>query len=64
MKKRCSEGQLVGFLREPEASLPVKELCRRHGVSEVVTPCGGTRVGDERLGRETSEGAEHPRTRS
>ena len=34
MKKRFSEEQIIGFLREAEASLPVKNLCRRHGFSE------------------------------
>ena len=34
MKKRFPEGQIIGFLREAEAGLPVKELCRRHGFSE------------------------------
>jgi putative transposase len=34
MKKRYSEEQIIGFLREAEAGLPVVELCRRHGFSE------------------------------
>ena len=34
MKKRFSEAQIIGFLRESEAGLPVKNLCRRHGFSE------------------------------
>ena len=34
MKKRFSEAQISGFLREAEAGLPVKQLCRRHGFSE------------------------------
>ena len=34
MKKRYSEEQIIGFLREAEAGMPVKELCRRHGFSE------------------------------
>ena len=34
MKKRFSEEQIIGVLREAEAGLPVKELCRRHGFSE------------------------------
>ena len=33
MKKWFSEAQIIGFLREAEAGLPVKELCRRHGFS-------------------------------
>jgi putative transposase len=26
--------QIIGFLREADAGLPIKELCRRHGFSE------------------------------
>lgn len=34
MKKRLSEEQIIGFLREAEAGMPIKDLCRRHGFSE------------------------------
>ena len=34
MKKRYTEEQNIGFLKEAETGLPVKELCRRHGFSE------------------------------
>jgi len=34
VKKRFSEEQIIGFLREAEASMPVKDLCRKHGFSE------------------------------
>ena len=34
MKKRYTEEQIIGFLKEAEAGTPVKELCRRHGFSE------------------------------
>ena len=34
MKKRFTEEQIIAFLREAEAGMPVKELCRRHGFSE------------------------------
>lgn len=34
MKKRFTEEQIIGFLREVDAGLPVKDLCRRHGFSE------------------------------
>ena len=29
-----SEEQIIGFLREAEAGMPVKDLCRKHGFSE------------------------------
>jgi putative transposase len=34
VKKRFSEEQIIGFLREAEAGMKVKELCRRHGFSQ------------------------------
>ena len=34
MKKRFSEQQIIGFLREADAGMAIKELCRRHGFSE------------------------------
>ena len=34
MKKRYTEEQIIGFLREADAGLPIKELCRKHGFSE------------------------------
>lgn len=34
MKKRYTEEQIIGFLREADAGLPLKELCRKHGFSE------------------------------
>jgi len=34
MKKRFSEEQIIGFLKEAEAGIPVKELCRKHGFSD------------------------------
>ena len=34
MKKRFTEQQIIGFLKEAEAGMPVKELCRQHGFSD------------------------------
>jgi putative transposase len=34
MKKRFSETQIIGFLREADAGVAVKELCRQHGFSD------------------------------
>ena len=33
-KKRFSEQQIIGFLKEAEAGVPVKDLCRKHGFSD------------------------------
>ena len=33
-KKRFPEQQNIGFLKEAEAGMPVKELCRKHGFSD------------------------------
>jgi putative transposase len=53
MKKRFTEEQIIGFLREAEAGLPIKELCRRHGFSEASyylwrSKFGGMSVSDAR----------------
>ncbi|OLH21464.1 transposase [Xanthomonas oryzae pv. oryzae] len=34
MKKRFSEEQIIGFLREADAGIAIRDLCRRHGFSE------------------------------
>jgi putative transposase len=34
VKKRFSEEQIIGFLREADRGVAVKELCREHGFSE------------------------------
>jgi putative transposase len=34
VKKRFSEEQIIGFLKEAEAGVPVKELARKHGFSD------------------------------
>jgi len=34
VKKRFTEEQIIGFLKEADAGMPVKDLCRRHGFSE------------------------------
>jgi putative transposase len=53
VKKRFSEEQIIKFLREGEAGVPVKELCRRHGFSEASfylwrSKFGGMDVSDAR----------------
>ena len=34
MKKRFTDEQIIGFLKQAAAGTPVKELCRKHGFSE------------------------------
>ena len=34
MKKRFTGEQIIGFLSEAEAGMPVAELCRKHAYSE------------------------------
>ena len=34
MKKRYSEEQIIGFLKEAESDVATKELCRHHGFSD------------------------------
>ena len=63
MKKRYSEEQIIGFLKEADAGLAVKELCRRHGFSEASfylwrSKYGGMEVADaKRLKALESENA-------
>ena len=33
-RKRFSEEQIIGILKEHEAGIPVSDLCRKHGVSD------------------------------
>jgi len=34
VKKRFTEEQIIGFLKEADAGAAIKDLCRRHGFSE------------------------------
>lgn len=34
VKKRFTEEQIIGFLREADKGIGVKDLCRKHGFSE------------------------------
>lgn len=57
MRKRFSEEQILGFLREAEVGLPIKDLCRRHGFSEASyylwrNKFGGAQVSDSKRLRE------------
>lgn len=63
MKKRFSEEQIIGFLKEAEGGVPVKELARKHGFSDASfylwrSKFGGMEVSDaKRLKSLESENA-------
>jgi hypothetical protein len=38
MKRRFTDEQIIGILKEHEAGFTVKELCRKHGMSDGNTP--------------------------
>ena len=60
MKKRFNEAQIIGFLQEADAGLPVKQLCRTHGFSEASFYLRRSKLQRaERVGREAPEGGEH-----
>jgi len=51
MKKRFTEAQIIGFLKDAQAGVPVKELCRKHGFSDAAfygwrAKFGGMQVDD------------------
>jgi len=33
MTKRMTESQIVAILKEAEAGMPAKDLCRKHGIA-------------------------------
>ena len=56
-KKRFTEQQIIGFLKEAEAGVPVKELCHKHGFSDASfygwrAKCGGMQVSEAKRLRE------------
>jgi len=40
VKKRFTDEQIIGFLKQVESGVPVKELCRKHGFSDPLSATG------------------------
>ena len=56
-KSRYTEEQIINFIKQAEAGLPIKELCRKGGFSDATfykwrAKYGGMEVPDARLLRE------------
>ena len=56
-KSRFTEEQIIGFLKQAEAGLPIKELCRKGGFSDATfykwrARFGGMEVADAKRLRE------------
>ncbi len=59
-KKRFTEEQIIGVLKEAEAGMAVAELCRKHGICEQTyyrwkSKCGGLEVSEARRLRQLEE---------
>ena len=59
-KSRFSEEQIVGMLKEAEAGVAVKELCRRIGISDATfyhwkAKCGGLEMNEARRLRQLED---------
>lgn len=57
-RTRFSESQIVGILKQADAGIKVKELCREHGISEATyynwkAKYGGLEVSDLKRLKET-----------
>ena len=59
-RKRFTEEQIIGILKELEAGVPLKDLCRKHGVSDSSiykwrSKYGGMEVSEAKRLRELEE---------
>lgn len=57
MKRRFTEEQIIGFLKQAQAGVAIKDLCRKHGFSDATfytwrRKFGGMEVADARRLRE------------
>lgn len=60
VRKRHTEEQIIGVLKEAQAGLPVPDLCRKHGISDATfykwqAKYGGLEVSDAKKLRQLEE---------
>ena len=64
MKKRHTEEQIIGVLKEHEAGIPIAELCRKHGLQADAAQSGMVDAASRRhaaLDAKVKEGAIRPK---
>jgi putative transposase len=67
-KSRFTDEQIIGFLKQVEGGVPVKDLCRKHGFSDATfykwrSRLGGLDVSEARRLRELERRAPSSRSR-
>ena len=63
-RKRFSEEQIIGVLKESEAGAKVDELCRRHGISPATFYAWRKKYGGMKRRMPSGCGSSRPRTPS
>ncbi len=48
--KRFTTEQIIGILKDADNGMPIKELCRKHGMSDVAVYNWKARMGESALG--------------
>ncbi len=66
-KTKFTETQIVSILKQQEAGIPTKEICRQHGISEATfynckSRYGGMEASDVKRLKDLEEKCQLPRT--